>query len=96
MRMSQNPAGTSLSFEKMMQVMVPKERCKFTFANVADDFGPTRTHIFDPPYDMTPGTKYSFWITDDGKPQLWQVEQRGNFDFYYVSECERVQPSDMH
>ncbi|AZO77691.1 hypothetical protein B5U98_23905 [Bosea sp. Tri-39] len=71
----------------MMQIMVPKDRSKVTFANVADDFGPERTHTFDPPYDMEPNRGYSFWITADGKPQLWLVEQRGDLGYYFVREA---------
>ena len=97
MTMSQNPAGTTLSFEQIMNIMVPKERCTVTFVNVADDVdGLERTHTFNPPYDMKAGRGYSFWISDDGQPYLWLVEQRGHMDYYFVREAKRVQPSDMH
>lgn len=96
MAMPHGPAGTSLSWEQMMNIMVPKERCKFTFAEVADDFGPTKTHTFDPPYDMTVGCGYSVWVSADGVPQLWLVEQREDLGFYFVREARRVQASDLH
>lgn len=97
MAMSHTPAGTPLSFEQVMNIMVPKERCKLTFVNVADDVdGLERTHTFNPPYDMKAGRGYSFWISDDGKPYLWLVEQRGSLDYYFVREAMLVQPSDLH
>ena len=94
---SHSPAGTSLSWEQIMQLMVPKERCTLTFANVADDVdGLERTHTFDPPYAMEPKRGYSFWISADGKPQLWLIEQREDLGFYFVRECGRVPASDLH
>lgn len=97
MAMPHSPAGTPLSFEQMMNIMVPNERCKLTFVNVLDDVdGLERTHTFNPPYDMKAGRGYSVWISDDGKPHLWLVEQRAHMDYYFVREAMRVQPSDLH
>lgn len=94
---SHSPAGTPLSFEQMMNIMVPKERCTVTFVNVADDVdGLERTHTFNPPYDMKAGRGYSFWISDDGEPHLWLVEQRGHLDYYFVREAMRVPAGDLH